>query len=101
MNTLKIIALALLLVPCAWLVPDCAAAAEDIVVDVAPPAPRIENQPPHRDGYIWAPGYWEWTGHFFRWTSGTWITERRGHWVATHWDQIGNQWRCVAGHWER
>ena len=75
--------------------------AGDILSDTPPPAPRVEHEPPHRDGYAWAPGYWEWTGRFFHWTSGTWIYERRGHWVANHWDPIGNQWHYVKGHWER
>jgi WXXGXW repeat (2 copies) len=100
MNTMRNISPVLLLFACSWLMPECALAEKDIVVDVQPPPARIEHQPPHRDGYVWAPGYWEWTGHSFHWTSGTWISERRGHWVANHWDQMGNQWRYVAGHWE-
>jgi hypothetical protein len=76
------------------------AAAEDIV-GTAPPEPRIEHEPPHRDGYVWAPGYWDWNGHAFRWESGTWVPERRrGHWVADHWEQDGSQWHHVRGHWQ-
>src|SRR5580693_1550225 len=76
-------------------------ASSQIVSDTAPPAPRVEREPPHRDGYAWAPGYWEWNGRFFHWVSGTWILERRNqHWVADHWDAIGNQWHYVRGHWE-
>jgi hypothetical protein len=101
LNTSQNISLALLIVASALLSPARAWAGKDIVVDMPPPAPRIEHQPPHRDGYVWAPGYWEWTGRFFQWTSGTWISERRGHWVANHWDPIGNQWHYVEGHWER
>jgi hypothetical protein len=73
----------------------------EIVSDVPPPPPRVEHEPPHRDGSAWAPGYWEWNGRFFHWVSGTWITERRGRWVPDHWDQIGNQWHYVRGRWER
>jgi hypothetical protein len=101
MNTLRNLSFATLLVARALLLPDCAWAGEDITVAVPPPPPHAERQPPHRDGYVWAPGCWEWDGHFFRWTSGTWITERPGHWVASHWDPIGNQWHYVKGHWER
>jgi hypothetical protein len=90
----------MLLVAGALFMAGYASAGADIVIDAAPPAPRAEHEPPHRDGYVWAPGYWEWNGRFFHWTSGTWISERRGHWVADHWDQIGNQWRYVQGHWE-
>ena len=73
----------------------------ETVTDVPPPQPRIERPPPHRDGYVWAPGYWDWNGRFYRWTSGSWISEHRGHWVADHWDQLGNQWHYVRGHWEQ
>ncbi len=101
MNRPHNISLALLIAAGTLLLPGRASAGKDLVIDMPPPAPRIEHQPPHRDGYVWAPGYWEWTGRFFHWTSGTWIYERRGHWVADHWDQIGNQWHFVKGHWER
>jgi WXXGXW repeat (2 copies) len=71
-----------------------------ILTDVPPPPPKVEHQPPHRDGYAWAPGYWEWNGRFFHWVSGTWIAERRGSWIPDHWDPVGNQWHYVRGHWE-
>jgi len=76
------------------------AQAADILTDAAPPAPRVENPAP-RAGQVWAPGHWEWTGHFYRWISGSYITERRhAHWVADHWDAVGSRYRYVAGHWE-
>jgi hypothetical protein len=73
----------------------------DIVVDVPPPAPRIEIEQAPRDGYVWSPGYWEWNGRFYKWIAGTFITERRGRWVADHWDPAGSRWHYVPGHWER
>lgn len=82
--------------------PGMATAGSDVLTDAAPPPPRAEHEPPHRDGYVWAPGHWEWTGRFYRWISGSYISERRGaHWVADHWDPAGNQWHYVPGHWER
>jgi hypothetical protein len=99
MKTLQNKRLATLMVAGALLGPGLAAA-EDIA-DTAPPAPRVEHAPPHRDGYVWAPGYWDWNGHFFRWESGTWIAEHhRAHWVADRWEQDGSQWHHVRGHWE-
>ena len=75
--------------------------AGDTVSDTPPPAPRVEHEPSHRDGYAWAAGYWEWNGRFFHWVSGTWIPERRNqHWVPDRWDAIGSQWHYVRGHWE-
>jgi hypothetical protein len=101
MNTLQKTSLATLIVAGALLLPRFASAGGDIVSDTPPPAPRIEHGPPHRDGFVWAPGYWEWNGHFFHWMSGTWIPERpNSHWVTDHWDQVGNQWHYVVGHWE-
>ena len=46
--------------------------------DVAPPAPREERAPAPRDGYIWAPGYWDWNGHAYSWVSGRYLYEHRG-----------------------
>ena len=102
MKTLQKASLPILIIAGAFLSPRFASAGADIVVDTLPPGPRAEHEPPHRDGYVWAPGYWEWTGHFFHWVSGTWVVERRrSHWVADHWDQIGSQWQYVRGHWEQ
>jgi WXXGXW repeat (2 copies) len=99
MNTLQSTALAALMVAASLAARPVLAA--DILSDAPPPAPRVEHEPPHRDGFAWAPGYWEWNGRFFHWVSGTWILERRNrHWVADHWDPIGNQWQYVRGHWE-
>jgi hypothetical protein len=101
MKTLQSTSLAALTVATALLAPGLVSAGADIVRDTPPPAPRVEHEPRHRDGYSWAPGYWEWNGRFFHWVSGTWILERRNqHWVADHWDPIGNQWHYVRGHWE-
>jgi WXXGXW repeat (2 copies) len=67
-----------------------------------PPAARAEGIPPPRAGYVWAAGYWDWTGHAYSWTSGHYIFERRGaHWVPDRWDQLDSHWQHVAGHWER
>ena len=69
--------------------------------NVAPPPARTERYAP-RDGYIWAPGYWEWTGRSYHWVSGTYLLEPRGaHWVPDRWEQVGAHWQRVAGHWER
>jgi hypothetical protein len=101
MKTLQTTRLAALIVATALLAPRLVSAGADIVIDTTPPAPRVEHEPPRRDGYSWAPGYWEWNGRFFHWVSGTWILERRNqHWVADHWDPIGNQWHYARGHWE-
>jgi hypothetical protein len=102
MNTLQKTLLSTLIGAGALLSPRFSLAGADIVSDTPPPAPRVEHEPPHRDGYVWAPGYWEWNGRFFHWISGTWKLEHRDkHWVADRWDQIQNQWHYVPGHWEQ
>jgi hypothetical protein len=69
--------------------------------DVAPPAARDERPPAPRDGYVWAPGYWEWTGSAYSWVSGRFVYGHRGaHWVPDRWDQVGSQWQHVNGHWQ-
>lgn len=102
MKSPRKVSLAVLMAAGALLSPMLASAESDIVSDVPPPVPRVEHQPPPRDGYVWAPGYWEWNGRFFHWISGTWIQERRkSQWMADHWQQIANQWHYIRGHWER
>jgi hypothetical protein len=77
------------------------AAGTEIITDVAPPPPRAENMGHPRDGYVWAPGHWEWSGREYRWVSGTWIVEHgRSHWIADQWEPAGAQWRFIPGHWE-
>ncbi|HEY2781398.1 MAG TPA: YXWGXW repeat-containing protein [Steroidobacteraceae bacterium] len=76
--------------------------ASEIITDVAPPPPRVENRGHPRDGYVWAPGHWEWNGHAYGWVSGSWIVEHgKAHWIADQWEPMGNQWRYLPGHWER
>jgi hypothetical protein len=71
----------------------------EITSDVAPPPARVERFEP-RDGYIWAPGYWEWQGTAYHWVSGTYLLEHRGaRWVADRWEPAGPHWQRVAGHW--
>jgi hypothetical protein len=102
MNMLQKTLLLTLIGAGALISPTISLAGAEIVSDSPPPASRVEHEPQHRDGYVWAPGYWEWNGRFFHWTSGTWILEHRGkHWVADRWDQIQSQWHYVPGHWEQ
>ena len=71
-------------------------------VDVAPPAPQVEEVPAPRAGYVWAPGYWAWHGHNHVWIRGHWLRERAGyHWEADRWVQRGPHWHYVPGHWAR
>ncbi len=66
----------------------------------APPAPQDEVAPPHREGYVWAPGYWDYTGHQRMWKEGHWVRERRGyHYEPAHWAQENGRWNLYAENW--
>jgi hypothetical protein len=94
--------LGLCLAASAMTVPTISSAGVVVDIDVAPPPVRIETVPPARVGYVWAPGYWQWSGHEHVWVGGRWIGERRGyHWVPDRWDQHGAHWHHYEGHWER
>ena len=74
----------------------------EIDSDVAPPPPRIEHAPPPRDGYVWAPGHWAWSGKSYNWVGGSWVVQRRHmHWVADQWERVGEKWRFMPAHWEQ
>jgi hypothetical protein len=77
-------------------------AAAGAEADVAPPPARDERAPAPRDGYVWAPGYWEWSGHAYSWVPGRFIFQHHGgHWVPDRWEQVGSHWQRVSGHWEQ
>ena len=78
------------------------AAPYGISIDVAPPAPRVERVPDARRGYVWTPGYWNWTGNRYTWVPGTWVRERRGY-VYAHpqWHERNGRWELQRGEWRR
>jgi hypothetical protein len=74
-------------------------AAVDININIAPPAPQYEPVPRLPSGYVWAPGYWRYSGNNYEWVRGHTIREREGYsWVADHYED-DNRYR--AGRWER
>ncbi len=79
-----------------------AAQALDVDVNIAPPPPRYEAVPPPREGYVWAPGYWNWDGSRYVWANGQYVEEHPGeHWVHHEWREHDGRWRLEGGHWER
>jgi WXXGXW repeat (2 copies) len=74
----------------------------DLVVKVAPPAPRIEVAPAPRVGFIWAPGYWDWRGNQHVWVAGNWQRERAGYrYAAPVWVERNGEWHLTRGQWAR
>lgn len=85
----------------ASMAPGISSARTYVDIDVAPPAARVEVAPAPRHGYIWAPGYWNWSGHRHVWVGGRWIHERHGHhWVNDNWEQRDGRWHFERGHWD-
>jgi hypothetical protein len=93
--------LALCLTIGALAAPIVAGAQVTITTNVSPPPPRVERVA-LRDGFVWAPGYWEWSHRSYHWVTGSYIFERRRHhWVADQWKQDGGHWHFARGRWER
>jgi hypothetical protein len=70
-------------------------------ISIAPPAPYYEVVPNLAPGYVWAPGYWGWTGERHVWVRGRSIAQREGYnWAPDHWEQRNNNYYRTAGHWE-
>jgi hypothetical protein len=45
----------------------------DVSIGIGPPPMIVEEVPPPRVGYTWAPGYWGWNGHRHVWHNGYWL----------------------------
>jgi hypothetical protein len=76
--------------------------AKEIIVQIAPPALRVETVPAPRVGYVWAPGYWGWRSNKHVWVGGHYIRERHGyHWVPHRWEDRDGRWYQHNGYWER
>lgn len=79
-----------------------ASAEVNVIVRVAPPAPRYEVVPAPRGGHVWAPGHWVWRDGRHVWVRGHWVRERPGmHWHPGHWVQRDGHWHFVGGGWNR
>ncbi len=73
-----------------------------VAIDIGtpPPAPRLEVIPPPRVGYVWAPGYWAWTGRHHEWVGGRWLLARDGYsHVPGRWEHRGGRWVFEPEHW--
>lgn len=69
---------------------------------IAPPAPQYEAAPAIAPGYVWAPGYWAWSGDRHIWVRGRTIVQRVGYrWEPDRWDQRNGAYFRHPGRWER
>jgi len=73
------------------------------VIDVAPPALRLEVAPLRPSpNHFWIPGYWGWGPRGHVWYGGRWELERRGsHWAAARWTHEGRRWHFSPGRFRR
>ena len=78
------------------------AAAAEIIIQTAPPAPRYEAIPVAPPGHwAWVPGRWRWGGSAYAWVPGRYMPrdQRYAGWVPGHWVQRGGGWAWIGGHW--
>ena len=73
----------------------------NVTISFAPPAPQYEVMPAMSPGYVWAPGYWAWTGDRHVWIRGRPIVQREGYrWAPDRWEQGNNGYYRHEGRWE-
>ncbi len=71
-------------------------------ISIAPPAPQFEAVPAIVPGYVWAPGYWAWSGDRHIWVRGRTIVQRVGYrWEPDRWEQRELVYFRHPGRWER
>ena len=78
------------------------AAAAEVYVKIAPPAPRVEVKVVSPGtGYVWVGGYHRWSGTAYVWVPGRWALPPRpgAVWVPGHWKSTPSGWLWRPGHW--
>ena len=82
--------------------PPAALAAVNFSVQIAPPALRYEEVPVQRQGYTWAPGYWDYRNNNHVWVRGSSVRDRNGYAYTPHrWVENNGRWGQERGHWDR
>jgi WXXGXW repeat (2 copies) len=100
-----ILSFAALLGACANPPPTEKLAVNEVLAPRAPPPPLYESipsiPPGQGDMATWMPGYWRWDGLDYVWTPGSYIDRprREAYWVPASWQQRGNSWVYIEGHW--
>jgi hypothetical protein len=73
----------------------------NIVIGNAPPPVRYEVAPAARRGYVWSPGYWNWSGRRHAWTRGHWERSRAGYrYQRPQWSHNNHGWHLNRGGWQ-
>lgn len=99
-NRVRSLLLSMLLAAGAAAAPAHAQISFNIVI--APPALQYEAVPVIAPGYVWAPGYWAWSGERHIWIRGRTIVQRVGYrWEPDRWEQRDHAYYRQPGRWER
>lgn len=78
------------------------ALAQVVIVREHPPAARVERTPLAREGYVWAPGYWDWRKGRHVWVRGHWERDRPGYvYHQSTWVERDGRWEMRRGGWMR
>ena len=73
----------------------------ELIVTVAPPAPRYEAVPAPRRGYEWEAGHYRWNGHRHVWHSGVWVRSRHGYvYTAPRWEERDGRYVYQPRRWD-
>jgi hypothetical protein len=71
-----------------------------ITIDTAPPAARQEAPGAVREGYVWAPGYWNWQDNRHAWVEGHYVPARKGYrYQAPRWEEANGHWTLYPEQW--
>jgi hypothetical protein len=69
----------------------------------APPSQPVDDERPAQPGseYVWAYGYWWWTGETYVWVPGYWEIppEPEYVYIPGYWNYSGTTWVYVRGGW--
>ncbi len=104
MNKILCVAAAMLAISSAVFLPTPAMAqvSINIILGDAPPPLRYEAVPSPRNGYLWAPGYWNWNGNQHVWSRGHWERNRVDYrYDQPQWRQESDGWRLDRGGWKQ
>jgi hypothetical protein len=74
---------------------------KEIDTDQAPPALRTETIPAARAGYVWVPGYYDYTARSYAWVPGRFEKAREGYtFVTPRYERQNGRWGMYAGGWQ-
>jgi hypothetical protein len=73
-----------------------------IIVETAPPPLRAEVMPGAREGYVWAPGYWNYDGTRYVWVDGRFLPDQAGAvYVAPRYEASNGRYAFYGERWSK